>query len=376
MDITGIIKLIFTRTYAVMLGIFVLPVRSLVPSFNRCVNQLSSLFKAVLKIPMVLSLLFEEGNFHRIPITLLNIFFVLPFTGVLLGILSSVAAFYTTGISMFFGFKAAALGIYVGAKHGISGFNSINNLINDGLLEYWEDNEIINDEFEAYDEFEPVPNDLEDVVVIHEIPPMEEEAPKLHVNLSESERKQAEKLIATYKNDKTLKTKLDILQARLSQYTDLSAKLHKLQQALIHKNLAQINCEFTLFELEEPILFYSQIRKEKEWICIPARSYIVDKEQTMNWLRLHLKHPLIHEEIVDTKDFRCRWHKLTADNCNAQELNEAVREIRSIISALSKTAESTSQRKSIAFFQTHQVFHSQNEAENPPLWFPQQTSVM
>lgn len=370
MDITGIIKLISTRMYAVMLGIFVLPVRSLVPSFNRCVNELSSLFKTVLKIPMVLSLLFEEGNFHRVSINFLKGLFFTPFTAVLLSVLSMAAAIYITGTSIFFGFKAAALGIYVGAKHGISGFNSINNLIGEGLLEYWEDNENIYGEFEDYDQFEPIPDDLEDVVVIHEIPPMEEEAPKLHANLTELERKQAETLIATYKNDRALKTKLDILQARLNQYTDLSEKLHKLQEALIHKNLSQINCEFTLFELEEPILFYSQMRKGNEWICVPARSYIADKEQTMNWFRLHLNHPLMRGEIVETKDFRCRWHKLTADNCNAQELNEGAQEIRSIIGALSKTLESTSQRKSTSFFQTRQVFHSQNEAENPPLWFP------
>ena len=97
----------------------------------------------------------------------------------------------------------------------------------------------------------------------------------------------------------TQSVSLNSLKIRLDQYTNLLGRLEKVQQALNDEDLSDLPDELiTLSEIEKPILFVKQYQLKKQWLSIPANSYISDQEQVTKWLGTKLTHPLNEEEYT------------------------------------------------------------------------------
>ena len=329
------------RPLAMLLGIIVLPLRSLYHGLQYAIAAVLTGIILIFGIPVFFGRMFDRASFPLAITVLMTTLVVAPIITLL--ILIALAALevylvYATVVNMF---KVAWFGLKNGFEEGMDGFwrtwsnqrsfleglslrlrsftnrvpvgsqfNDIHDFNHFELVDVYKENsfsakKLANEDLEAFDAL------LKDFALLDMPSPME------------------------------IKTRMELLKLRMEQYKELSVRLATVEEALKNGNLEEIEDQLIVYnEIKIPVILMKQYQQsDLNWYSVPANSYVTDKDSLISWLKENPKHPLNSDVIKDPSLYnsmptRYRWHFLITSYCHTPELSENIIEIRDLLTLL------------------------------------------
>ncbi|BCA94218.1 hypothetical protein TUM19329_05790 [Legionella antarctica] len=391
------------RLIAMFFAVTVLPLRSLYHSLEFGIAALCVGAVSLIGAPVLAAYLFYRGGFSWPVNLLLNLFVVFPGAAVLVSLGLVVAASYLAYTTVVNTFKVAWVGLKNGFNDGMEGFwrtwnnqSSPLDLVSNHLRAYSNrvgvENQINNeDDFsELYLSIEREPMDKAE---LNELDPMSlldasskmPQAPDLQDStnklLSFEEEKGAEDLInecsaLTLPLSSGLKEQVRLLATRTDNYKQLYKYMSQVQKALTANDLSEVEDQLIVgLEVTNPIIVMKQYQTaNSRWHCVPANSYISDKENFLTWLKEKSTHPLNNDVLKKPTPYegnpaRYRWGLLTTNNCFlVQELHEGASIVRDLLSTLPAQLNAAKENTSSPGSSSHALFGrglSQKNQEQP-----------
>jgi len=367
MEFLRFLRSVPSRFLAILLGMIVLPLFSIMYLLNAL---LLSTFLAVAVIfagPFFVSSAFEQLKVPRVFNAFITVLISTPTIIVLSVIALSVFAVYLIIRAAFNFFANIYTGLSNGLLKGLDGFfQALNDLKSPFELLNLQvstlNNRVNSERAEGIrlNDFQRIIGELEDVKVpeiVHEIPDLESK--EVHAGgplLNNVEREVTQSLILNFLNfdtplDYQIKAQMELLKKKFNHYNDLLSRLNKVAEQIRDNRIAEIDDQIISFnEVETPIFLFKQYFEKEQWHSIPAQGYVTNKESLFKWLAINPIHPLTKDNIkepstYDEKPTRYQWYKLTNQYCTAQELVEHAIEIRKQVESLSHQIEKATKLK-------------------------------